>query len=115
MRALRRRRHICPGDRRLFRDADGEEAVRARAALADTALASPEETAWVFKQLLETLAEDRPVVAVVDDLHFAETRLIDVLDYVATLSVDRPILLLACPGPISSISGPSGQPLARTP
>ena len=41
-----------------------EEAVtRARAALADTALASPEETAWVFKQLLETLAEDRPVVA----------------------------------------------------
>ena len=34
-----------------------------------------------------------------DDLHFAETRLIDVLDYVATLSVDRPILLLCLSRP----------------
>ena len=80
--------------------AGSDEAVtRARNALADTALASPEETAWVFKQLLEKLAERRPVVAVVDDLHFAEPRLIDVLDYVATLSVDRPILLLCLSRP----------------
>lgn len=78
----------------------GQEAVdRARLALADTALASPEETAWVFKQLLETLAERRPVVAVVDDLHWAEPLLIDALDYVATLSIDRPILLLCLSRP----------------
>ena len=79
--------------------ADDEVVARARNALADTALASPEETAWVFKQLLETLAERGPVVAVIDDLHWAEPRLIDVLDYVATLSVDRPILLLCLSRP----------------
>ena len=78
----------------------GEPAVaRARVALADTALASPEETAWVFKQMLEALAEQRSVVAVVDDLHWAEPLLIDVLDYVATLSIDRPILLLCLARP----------------
>ena len=78
----------------------GEEAVaRARRALADTALASPEETAWVFKQLLETLAERRPVVAVVDDLHWAEPLLMDALDYIVTLSVDHPILLLCLSRP----------------
>ncbi len=42
---------------------------------------------------------DWPVVAVVDDLHWAEALLIDVLDYVATLSVDRPILLLCLSRP----------------
>ena len=77
----------------------GETIERARHSLAYTALASPEETAWVFKQLLEKLAEDQPVVAVVDDLHFAEPRLIDVLDYVATLSVGSPILLLCLSRP----------------
>ena len=78
----------------------GDEAVaRARRALSDTALASPEETAWEFKQLLETLAEDRAVIAVVDDLHWAEPLLIDALDYVATLSVDRPILFLCLSRP----------------
>jgi class 3 adenylate cyclase/tetratricopeptide (TPR) repeat protein len=79
--------------------ADVEAVSRARNALAGAGLASPEETAWVFKQLLETVAEQRPVVAVVDDLHFAEPLLIDVLDYVATLSVDRPILLLCLSRP----------------
>ena len=53
----------------------------------------------MFKQLLEKLAEDQPVVAVFDDLHFAEPRLIDVLDYVATLSVGSPILLLCLSRP----------------
>ena len=79
--------------------ATDEAVTRAQRALADTALASPEETAWTFKQLLETLAERRPVVAVVDDLHWAEPLLMDVLDYVATLSVDRPILLLCLSRP----------------
>jgi class 3 adenylate cyclase/tetratricopeptide (TPR) repeat protein len=74
--------------------ADEPAVARARVALADTALASPEETAWVFKQMLESVAEHRPLVAVVDDLHWAEPLLIDVLDYVATLSIDRPMLLL---------------------
>ena len=78
----------------------GDEAVaRARRALSDSALASPEETAWVFKQFLETLAERRPTVAVVDDLHWAEPLLLDALDYLATLSVDRPILLLCLSRP----------------
>ncbi len=62
-------------------------------------LASPEETAWAIKQLVETLAERQPVVVVVDDLHWAEPLLLDLLDYVATFSVERPILLLCLARP----------------
>ncbi len=72
---------------------------RARHALASTALASPEETAWAFKQLIESLAEHQPVVVVVDDLHWAEPLLLDLLDYVASFSVERPILLLCLARP----------------
>lgn len=78
---------------------DVAHVVRARQALTDSAGASPEETAWVFKQMLEALAEERPVVAVIDDLHWAEPLLMDVLDYVATFSIDRPIMLLCLARP----------------
>ena len=33
---------------------------------------SPEETAWAFRRLFETLAFSRPLVVVVDDIHWAE-------------------------------------------
>ncbi|MEP7378129.1 MAG: adenylate/guanylate cyclase domain-containing protein [Chloroflexota bacterium] len=78
---------------------EDERVARAREALGESALASPDERAWAFKQMLETVAEQSPVVAVVDDLHWAEPLLIDVLDYVVTLSAQRPILLLCLSRP----------------
>ena len=55
---------------------------------------SPEETAWAFRLLFETLARSRPLVVVLDDIHWAEPTLLDLLDYVVGFSSGAPILLL---------------------
>ena len=55
---------------------------------------SPEETAWAFRLLFETLALSKPLVVVVDDIHWAEPTLLDLLDYVLGFSSGAPILLL---------------------
>ena len=60
---------------------------------------SPEETAWAFRRLFETLAADRPLVVAVDDIHWAEPTLLDLLEYVVAFSSDAPILLLCLARP----------------
>jgi class 3 adenylate cyclase/tetratricopeptide (TPR) repeat protein len=52
------------------------------------------ETAWAFRRLFETLARRRPLVVVVDDIHWAEPTLLELLEYVVAFSSDAPILLL---------------------
>jgi class 3 adenylate cyclase/tetratricopeptide (TPR) repeat protein len=94
-------------------DADGPDAARAklaallageeRAALVVERLAgllglaepgdSPEELPWAVRRLLEAMARDRPLVVVLDDLHWAEPTLLDLVDHVADWSRDAPILL----------------------
>ena len=60
----------------------------------DTASGSPEEIAWAFRKLLEARAVERPVVVVFDDLHWGEPTFLDLVEHVADLSRDAPILLL---------------------
>ena len=60
---------------------------------------SPEETAWAFRRLFETLALSRPLVVVVDDIHWAEPALLDLLEYVLGFSSGAPILLLCLARP----------------
>src|SRR5215210_4166558 len=60
---------------------------------------SPEETAWAFRRLFETLALSRPLVVVVDDIHWAEPALLDLLEYVLGFSIGAPILLLCLARP----------------
>ena len=60
---------------------------------------SGEETLWAFRRLLEALARERPLVLVVDDIHWAEPTLLDLLEYVASFSSDAPILLLCLSRP----------------
>ena len=60
---------------------------------------SPEETAWAFRRLFETLAESRPLVVVVDDIHWAEPALLDLLEYVVGFSNSAPILLVCLARP----------------
>jgi class 3 adenylate cyclase len=55
-----------------------------------------DEIAWAFRRLLEELA---PVICVFDDLHWAETTLLDLVDHVTDLSRDAPILLLCLARP----------------
>jgi class 3 adenylate cyclase/tetratricopeptide (TPR) repeat protein len=54
---------------------------------------SPEELPWAVRRLLEALARDRPLVVMLDDLHWAEPTLLDLVEHVADWSRDAPILL----------------------
>jgi DNA-binding SARP family transcriptional activator len=74
------------------------ELVLGAAGLADTQ-GHTEDIAWAFRRLLETLARDRPLLAVLEDLHWAEPTLLDLLDYLASFSTDAPILLLCLARP----------------
>jgi class 3 adenylate cyclase/tetratricopeptide (TPR) repeat protein len=59
----------------------------------------PEDVPWAMRLFLEQLARRRPVVLVVDDLHWAESGLLDVLEHTADWSRDCPIMLLGLARP----------------
>src|SRR3954468_713340 len=65
----------------------------------ETAASSPDEIAWAFRKLLEARAAERPLVAVFDDLHWGEPTFLDLVEHVADLSRDAPILLLCMARP----------------
>jgi class 3 adenylate cyclase len=52
---------------------------------------SPEEIAWAYRKLLE---EQAPLIVVFDDVQWGEETFLDLVEYVALLSSDAPILLL---------------------
>jgi class 3 adenylate cyclase/tetratricopeptide (TPR) repeat protein len=52
------------------------------------------ELFWGARKLLESLAQDRPLVAIVDDLHSAEATFLDLLDHVVDAAEGAPIVLL---------------------
>ena len=53
-----------------------------------------EEVPWAFRRYCETLAARRPVVLALDDLHWAEPPLLDLVEYLAASTRDAPILLV---------------------
>jgi predicted ATPase len=58
--------------------------------------AAPEELVWSFRRALEHLADGGPLVALVDDIHWADPTLLDLIETVADLARDSPILFV-CP------------------
>ena len=82
-------------------EAEGELAAsRIDAALAASAeVASSEEIAWGFRRLFEALARRRPLIIVVDDIHWAEPTLLDLIEYVSAFASDAPLLLLCMARP----------------
>jgi DNA-binding SARP family transcriptional activator/tetratricopeptide (TPR) repeat protein len=60
---------------------------------------SREETFWAARTFLEGIARERPVVVVVDDLHWAETTFLDLLSHVADFARNAPILLVCLSRP----------------
>ena len=68
---------------------------------------SGEETSWAVRKLFEALARRRPLVVVFDDLQWAEPTFIELVDYLAELSRDAPILLLCMARPEIFDSHPS--------
>jgi class 3 adenylate cyclase len=56
--------------------------------------ANKDETSWTVRKLLEAVARRKPAVCIIDDLQFGEPTLLDLVESIATLSRDAPILLV---------------------
>jgi len=81
-------------------ESDAAAAQAIRALLGDQELVtSSEEIAWAFRKLLEAVASERPLVCVFDDVHWGEETFLDLVEHVADLSRDAPILLLCMARP----------------
>jgi len=122
--ALRRALHIDDGAGaealRAAVDADtpGSEPDRARIVDGITTLlagspASPEETFFVVRRLLAALAKERPVLLVIDDLHWAEPLLLDLVEHLIQWGSGVPLLVLVGARPElrdsrSSLATPGG-------
>jgi class 3 adenylate cyclase/tetratricopeptide (TPR) repeat protein len=53
-----------------------------------------EEANWAVRRLLEVRAAEHPLVVVVDDIHWAEPTMLDLLEHVITVARDVPLLLI---------------------
>ncbi len=60
---------------------------------------APDEAIWAIRVVLEALARERPLVLVVDDLHWAAPTLLDLLEHLAESVRDAQVLLLATARP----------------
>jgi class 3 adenylate cyclase/tetratricopeptide (TPR) repeat protein len=57
------------------------------------------ETFWAVRKLTEALARRAPIVLVFEDIHWAEPNLLDLIEHIADLSRDAPIMLLCIARP----------------
>jgi class 3 adenylate cyclase len=69
------------------------ERISAAVGRGESAAARPDETFWAVRRLFEALARERPLVLVIDDLQWAETTFLDLLEYIAGWTTKAPVLL----------------------
>jgi class 3 adenylate cyclase/tetratricopeptide (TPR) repeat protein len=86
------------GEDELVRTLDDEPdaalVVERLRVLGGTGTAPPEELFWAVRRLFEVLARRRPLLVVLEDVHWAEPTLLDLVEHVSRWSRDAPILLL---------------------
>ncbi|MFL5767949.1 MAG: ATP-binding protein [Actinomycetota bacterium] len=58
-----------------------------------------QQTFWAVRRLLEIVAAERPLMVVLEDLHWAEPTFLDLLQYVIGFSTGHPIVLLCTSRP----------------
>jgi class 3 adenylate cyclase/tetratricopeptide (TPR) repeat protein len=93
------------GDVRAALGANGDDdaelaASRIAAAVgAGGSAASSEDIAWGFRKLFEALSRATPLIVVLDDIHWAEPTLLDLIEYVSTYAQDARLLLLCMARP----------------
>ena len=58
-----------------------------------------EEIFWGVRKVFEAIARRQPLIVVIDDLHWAEPTMLDLIEHIADWSHDAPILLLAIARP----------------
>ena len=61
--------------------------------------ASAQETFWALRRCLEQLARHRPIVIVLDDLHWGQPMFLDLVEHLIEWVSDAPVLLLALARP----------------
>jgi hypothetical protein len=91
----------------VTREPDVAETIEAVAGDREVATSS-EEIAWAFRKLVEPVATHAPLVCVFDDVHWGEETFLDLVEHVADLSRDAPILLLCMARPDCSTAVPAG-------
>jgi predicted ATPase/class 3 adenylate cyclase/DNA-binding SARP family transcriptional activator len=67
--------------------------------LGDAGRGTSEETFWAVRRLFEALARTRPLVVLLDDLHWAEPTFLDLCEHVVDVSRSFPILLVGIARP----------------
>ena len=84
-------RHLPPGD----------PAWRALLAALGLAMEPVEagETAWALRRLLERVAYERPLLVILEDIHWAEPPVLDAIDHIVALSSGSPILIVCLARP----------------
>jgi class 3 adenylate cyclase/tetratricopeptide (TPR) repeat protein len=78
----------------IFREAGAEDELAA--ALSAVA---PEDIFWSVRKAIERRARERPVALVVEDIHWAEPTLLDLLEHLVDWTRDAPLLLLCLARP----------------
>ncbi|MFZ0208642.1 MAG: AAA family ATPase, partial [Roseiarcus sp.] len=76
-----------------------------------------EETFWAVRRLFEVMARERPLVIVVDDLHWAESTFLDLIEHLVDFSHGFPIMMIGTARPELLDMRPgwgSGKPNATT-
>jgi predicted ATPase/class 3 adenylate cyclase len=76
-----------------------------------------EETFWAVRRLFEVSARERPLVIVVDDLHWAEQTFLDLIEHLVDFSHGYPIMVVGTARPELLDTRPgwgSGKPNATT-
>jgi tetratricopeptide (TPR) repeat protein len=91
------------GVRELLAGAEDGELVATRVLGAvganPAAPAAGGETFWAVRRLFEELARDHPLIVLVEDIHWAEPTLLDLLEYLAGWTHDAGVLLLCLTRP----------------
>jgi tetratricopeptide (TPR) repeat protein len=97
----------------IFREGDAEDE------LSDALSAvAPEDIFWSVRKALERRARERPLALVVEDIHWAEPTLLDLLEHLVDWTRDAPLLLLCLARPdlidVRPAWGGSSQAETRT-
>jgi predicted ATPase/class 3 adenylate cyclase len=78
----------------IFREADAEEELSA-AISAEV----PEEIFWSVRKAFERRSQERPLVLVIEDVHWAEPTLLDLVEHLVSWTRDAPLFLLCLARP----------------
>jgi class 3 adenylate cyclase/tetratricopeptide (TPR) repeat protein len=83
----------------LADDPDAALVIERLGVLGGRGAAPPEELFWAVRRFFEALARERPLLVVLEDVHWAEPTLLDLVEHVSRWSRDAPILLLCVARP----------------